>query len=110
MPRWKEEGIQPDVIVVVPPLKGLDLAFIEEACATGPERIVYVSCNPASLARELVHFKERGYEAQYLQPVDMFPMTAHVETVSLLCKRDINNHIKVKVQLDEKDVAKLETN
>ena len=66
MPRWKEEGIQPDVIVVVPPLKGLDLAFIEEACATGPERIVYVSCNPASLARELVHFKERGYEAQYL--------------------------------------------
>ena len=86
MPRWKEEGIQPDVIVGDPPRKGLDLAFIEAACATGPELIVYVSCNPATLARDLVHFKERGYEAQYEQPVDMFPMTAHVECVVLLSK------------------------
>jgi 23S rRNA (uracil-5-)-methyltransferase rumA len=84
MPRWKEEGIQPEVIVVDPPRKGLDLAFIEAACATGPERIVYVSCNPATLARDLVHFKERGYIAQYVQPVDMFPMTAHVECVVLM--------------------------
>ena len=86
MTRWKEEGIQPDEIVVDPPRKGLDLAFIEAACATGPERIVYVSCNPAPLARDLVHFKERGYEAQYVQPVDMFPMTAHVEAVVLMSK------------------------
>ena len=86
MPRWKEEGIKPDVIVVDPPRKGLELAFIEAACATGPERIVYVSCNQATLARDLVHFKERGYEAQHVQPVDMFPMTAHVEAVSLLVK------------------------
>ena len=84
MPRWKEEGIQPDVIVVDPPRKELDLAFIEVACATVPERIVYVSCNPATLVRDLVHFKERGYEAQYVQPVDMFPMTAHVDCVGLL--------------------------
>ena len=97
VPCWKEEGIQPDVIVVDPPRKGLDLSFIEAACATGLECIVYVSCNPVTLARHLVHFKERGYEAQYVQPVDMVPMIAHVETVSLLCKRDINNHIKVKV-------------
>ena len=54
MPRWKEEGIKPDVIVVDPPRKGLELAFIEAACATGPERIVYVSCNQATLARDLV--------------------------------------------------------
>ena len=86
MPRWKEEGIKPDVIVVDPPRKGLELAFIEAACATGPERIVYVSCNQATLARDLVYFKERGYEAQHVQPVDMFPMTAHVEAVSLLVK------------------------
>lgn len=70
MPRWKEEEIQPDVIVVDPPRKGLDLAFIEAACATGPERIVYVSCNPVPLARDLVYFKERGYESQYVQPVE----------------------------------------
>ena len=88
MPRWKEEGIQPDVIVVDPPRKGLDLAFIEAACATGPERIVYVSCNPATLARDLVYFKERGYETQYVQPVDMFPMTAHVECVALLVRAE----------------------
>ena len=86
MPRWKEEGIKPDVIVVDPPRKGLELAFIEAACATGPERIVYVSCNQATLARDLVHFKERGYEAQHVQPVDMFPMTAHVECVALLVR------------------------
>ena len=69
-------------------VKDSTLPFIDAACATGPERIVYVSCNPATLARDLVHFKERGYEAQYVQPVDMFPMTAHVEAVSLLVRAE----------------------
>jgi len=88
MKNWVKEGIQPTVILVDPPRKGLTESFIEAACATGPERIVYVSCNPATLARDLVHFKERGYEAQYVQPVDMFPMTAHVEAVSLLVRAE----------------------
>ena len=88
MPRWKEEGIQPRCHCGGSTRKGLDLAFIEAACETSPERIVYVSCNPATLARDLVHFKERGYVAQYVQPVDMFPMTAHVETVVLMSRVD----------------------
>lgn len=90
MPRWKEEGIQPDVIIVDPLRKGVDLAFIEAACVTSPERIVYVGCNPATLTRDLVHFKERGYEPQYEQPVDMFPMTAHVKVVVLMSKSATN--------------------
>ena len=71
-----------------PALPGGLVHVLEAACATGPERIVYVSCNPATLARDLVHFKERGYEAQYVQPVDMFSMTAHVETVVLMSRVD----------------------
>lgn len=84
MPRWVQEGLQPDVIVVDPPRKGLDIKFIEAATATKAHRIVYVSCNPATLARDLALFAERGYQTQYAQPVDMFPMTTAIETVAVL--------------------------
>lgn len=87
MPRWVEEGLAPDVIVVDPPRKGLDLAFIEAAAATQARKIVYVSCNPATLARDIALFEERGYTAQYAQPVDMFPMTTAIETVAVMVRR-----------------------
>lgn len=86
MAKWLEEGIKPDVIVVDPPRKGLDSGFIEAAVAAAPEKIVYVSCNPATLARDLAIFDEQGYHAKTAQPVDMFPQTLHVETVVLLEK------------------------
>ncbi|MGY3724260.1 23S rRNA m(5)U-1939 methyltransferase [Granulicatella balaenopterae] len=86
MPRWKEEGLQADVIVVDPPRKGLEKEFIEAAAAVEPSRIVYVSCNPATMARDLALFAELGYVTKSVQPVDMFPQTTHVESVALLEK------------------------
>lgn len=86
MPKWAEEGIQADVIVVDPPRKGLDAGFIEAALNVNPDRIVYVSCNPATLARDLRIFADNGYEAKQAQPVDLFPQTLHVETVVLMSR------------------------
>lgn len=84
LPKWAGEGVKADVIVVDPPRKGLEQAFIEAAVEVGPEKIVYVSCNPATLARDLAIFAEKGYHATTAQPVDMFPQTLHVETVVAL--------------------------
>lgn len=87
MSKWQQEGIQPDVIIVDPPRKGLEASFIESSVKTNPKRIVYVSCNPATMARDLVLYNELGYTPQYVQPVDMFPMTNHVECIALLIKK-----------------------
>lgn len=81
MPQLAEEGIRPEVIVVDPPRKGCEKAVLEAMAQMGPERIVYVSCNPSSLARDLAYLEELGYKAVEIQPVDMFPQTAHVECV-----------------------------
>ena len=75
---------RPDVVVVDPPRKGLDPVTVDTVIKAEPERIVYVSCNPATLARDLVAFREGGYRLLKVRPVDMFPMTVHVETVCLL--------------------------
>ena len=76
----------PDVIVVDPPRKGCDRKVLDTILETEPERIVYVSCDPATLARDLKYLCETRYEIQSVQPVDMFPMTCHVETVVLLTR------------------------
>lgn len=86
MGQWQREGIQPNVIFVDPPRKGLEAGFIESACMMAPEKIVYISCNPATMARDLALFKEQGYEAKEIQPVDLFPQTTHVETVVLMSR------------------------
>ena len=77
-------GIRPDAVVVDPPRKGLSAQVIDAVCAMGPERVVYVSCNVATQARDLAIFAERGYAALRALAVDMFPRTEHVETVVLL--------------------------
>ena len=77
-------GLRPDVIVVDPPRKGMDEAAIGAICEMEPERLVYVSCNPATLARDILRFSERGYALQEATAVDMFPRTCHVETVCCL--------------------------
>lgn len=84
MPRWYREGIRPDVIVLDPPRKGCDPVLLESAASMRPKRIVYVSCNPATLARDAKYLAEWGYRVQEVQPVDMFPQTGHVECCALL--------------------------
>lgn len=86
MPALAREGVRADVIVVDPPRKGCDRSVLEAMAAVGPKRIVYVSCNPASLARDLAILAELGYRTVEAQPVDMFPHTAHVETVVLMSR------------------------
>lgn len=81
MPRWQAEGISPDVIVVDPSCKGCDPALISTMLELRPERIVYVSCNPSTLARDLRLLEDGGYRTVEVQPVDMFPHTGHVECV-----------------------------
>ena len=86
LPRMVADGLRPDVIVVDPPRKGLDPAVIRTMAQAGPDRLVYVSCNPATLARDAGLLKEEGYLIRKVQPVDMFCWTAGVETVVLLTK------------------------
>lgn len=86
IPKWQEQGIQPDVIVVDPPRKGCDAALIDTMLAMRPKRIVYVSCNPATLARDLKLLVAGGFDIKRVQPVDMFPQTMHVECVVLMSR------------------------
>lgn len=88
MPLWSKKGLKPDVIVIDPPRKGCDEVFLQAMVEMQPNRIVYVSCNPATLARDLRILADGGYETKEVQPVDMFAQTAHVEAVAVLYKKD----------------------
>lgn len=83
-----DRGIKPDVIIIDPPRKGSSPEVIELIVSLMPKRIVYVSCDPATLARDLKLFNSLGYEPKIITPVDMFPRTSHVETVCLLSKKE----------------------
>ncbi|MFD1124352.1 23S rRNA (uracil(1939)-C(5))-methyltransferase RlmD [Lentilactobacillus raoultii] len=83
--KWQKEGLKPDVIVVDPPRKGLAESLIRSVAEMSPQRLIYVSCNPATLARDAKLFSEHGYQInQPIQPVDQFPQTVHVESVTVL--------------------------
>ncbi|HEK9097641.1 TPA: 23S rRNA (uracil(1939)-C(5))-methyltransferase RlmD [Streptococcus equi subsp. zooepidemicus] len=84
MANWCQEGIKPTVIIVDPPRKGLTESFIKASAAMQPDKITYISCNPATMARDIKRYEELGYKLQKVQPVDLFPMTHHVECVVLL--------------------------
>ncbi|MCX7921219.1 MAG: 23S rRNA (uracil(1939)-C(5))-methyltransferase RlmD [Clostridia bacterium] len=84
IPEVYKSGVTADVVVVDPPRKGCDEVLLETLVDMQPQRIVYVSCNPSTLARDLKYLEEKGYKAVEVQPVDMFPQTAHVETVVLI--------------------------
>ena len=79
-------GVRPDCIVVDPPRKGMSPDAIDAMVSMQPPRIVYVSCDPATLARDVKRMEEQGYVLQRAEAVDLFPRTAHVETVCLLSK------------------------
>ena len=98
-----------DVIVVDPPRKGCDAALLETVVKMQPERIVYVSCDSATLARDLKWVCERGYELRRVCGVDMFPMTGHVETVVLLSQQKPDDTIEIDLDLDELDATAAET-
>ncbi|MBQ5685171.1 MAG: 23S rRNA (uracil(1939)-C(5))-methyltransferase RlmD, partial [Clostridia bacterium] len=85
--RLRADGVKADIILVDPPRKGLSEALIQTIADFDPEKIVYISCDPATLARDCARFAEKGwYIAEGVQPVDLFPRTAHVENVCLLKK------------------------
>lgn len=86
IPEMISQGIKAEVVVVDPPRKGCDKALLEAIAEMSPERIVYVSCDPSTLARDLKILEEMNYETKEVQPVDMFPQTAHVETVVLMSR------------------------
>ena len=83
-----QRGLKPEVVVVDPPRRGMDETAIRAVCDMAPERIVYVSCNPATLARDVLRFSAQGYSLRAATAVDMFPRTCHVECASLLTKTD----------------------
>ena len=84
-------GLRPDVISVDPPRKGLSLPVIEAICQMCPERVVYVSCDPATLARDLKLLEEQGYAAERAEAVDLFPRTGHVESVVQLRRKQLDH-------------------
>ncbi len=109
--KWlheQKDKLMIDVIVVDPPRKGLDPAALNVIRDADCERVVYVSCNPATLARDLALLSDR-YQIATIQPVDMFPHTTHVETVALLSKLDVDKHISVEIKLDELDLTSAES-
>ncbi|WP_069998089.1 23S rRNA (uracil(1939)-C(5))-methyltransferase RlmD [Cellulosilyticum sp. I15G10I2] len=88
IPKMYQEGIIADTIVVDPPRKGCDPKLLETLITMNPKNIVYVSCDPATLARDLAYLTQNGFQVEKVQPVDMFPHTTHVETVCLMSRKD----------------------
>ena len=84
LPKLLNSGVEPDVILVDPPRAGCEEKVLAAIAGVRPRRIVYVSCGPASLARDLAYLEEHGYKTMLVQPVDMFPATSHIENVVLL--------------------------
>ena len=83
----REKGLRPDVVVVDPPRKGMYEDAVQAVASMGPNRIVYVSCDPATLARDILRFESLGYKFEKASAVDMFPRTKHVESVALLVRK-----------------------
>ena len=103
------EGLHPDIVMLDPPRKGCDEATLSAVVRMAPRRVVYVSCNPATAARDAAWLEQNGYHAEKVQPVDLFPRTKHVEAVLLLTKLNVDRHIEVDVSMDELDVTAAES-
>ncbi|MBR9940825.1 23S rRNA (uracil(1939)-C(5))-methyltransferase RlmD [Lachnospiraceae bacterium Marseille-Q4251] len=107
--KYEKEGVHADVIVVDPPRKGCDETLLSTMVKMQPERIVYVSCDSATLARDLRYLCDNGYELKRVCPADMFPQTVHVETVVLLSQQKPDDTIEIDLDLDELDATSAET-
>ena len=107
--RLEQQGIRPDVITVDPPRKGLNADTIEAITRMAPKRLVYVSCDPATLARDVALLKQRGFTLKSAQAADLFPRCAHVETVVLLSKGEIDSkNIRVEFSLEDMDMSEFQ--
>ena len=106
--RLAAEGLHPDVVMLDPPRKGCDEATLSAVVRMAPRRVVYVSCNPATAARDAAWLEQNGYHAEKVQPVDLFPRTKHCETVCLLSKLNAKQHIEVDIHMDELDLTDAE--
>ena len=110
LPReYEAHQVHADVIVVDPPRKGCDEKALRTMVKMEPERIVYVSCDPATLARDVKWLGENGYELKKVCVVDQFAMTGHVETVVLLSQRKPDDVIEVEIELGEMDLTSAES-
>ena len=107
--KLARERLRPDVITVDPPRKGLAADVVESIAEMQPERVVYVSCDSATMARDVKRFAELGYTAVRACAVDMFPRADHVETVCLLSKLQSKEHIEIEVKMDEMDLTSAES-
>ena len=103
------EGLHPDIVMLDPPRKGCDEATLSAVVRMAPRRVVYVSCNPATAARDAAWLEQNGYHAEKVQPVDLFPRTKHCETVCLLSKLNVKHHIEVEITMDELDLTAAES-
>ena len=97
-----------DVVFLDPPRAGASREFLTALCACAPRRVVYISCDPETLSRDLGILKANHYWIEAIQPVDMFPHTQHIETVCLLSKLNAKQHIEVDIHMDELDLTDAE--
>lgn len=102
------EGLHPDVVFLDPPRAGSTPECIAAVNKMKPRRVVYVSCDPETLARDVAAFTRLGWRAAKFCPVDLFPQTKHVETVCLLSKLNAKQHIEVDIHMDELDLTDAE--
>ena len=117
LPKWVEEqkregkdvGNLVDVVSLDPPRKGCDEACLSAVLELSPKRIVYVSCDPGSLARDIKYLREGGYALEKWVGIDNFSRSGHVETIALLSKLDVDKHIDVEIKLDELDLTSAES-
>ena len=100
------EGLHPDIVMLDPPRKGCDEATLSAVVRMAPHRVVYVSCNPATAARDAAWLEKNGYHTEKVQPVDLFPRTKHCETVVLLSKGEIDSKkVRVEFSLEDMDMS-----
>ena len=104
LPELIEKGTRPDVIVIDPPRKGCDKAVLNAITGSAVQRVIYVSCDPATLARDVRILVDGGYSIQKVQPIDMFPQTAHVETVVLLSRETNPLTVEVRMEVETGEV------
>ena len=106
---FEKRGLKPDVIVVDPPRVGMSTDTVNKIASYGVKQLVYISCNPKTLVKNLAQFESLGYEVKYVKPYDNFPFTRHVEVVVLLSKLDSKRHISVELPIDELDLTSVES-
>ena len=107
--QYEKNKVYADVIVVDPPRKGCDQVCLDTILKMAPKRVVYVSCDSSTLARDLRYLADGGYEVEKVRCCDMFGQSCHVETVCLLSKLNTKQHIEVEIKMDELDLTAAES-